>query len=156
MTNIKKQDLETLNKIKKIQNLQNRLTKTGCPIITNQLKENHYFGHKVYCRELNIPAGTVLTGKIHRDSTINVLLKGKISVSDGENSKTLEAPEIIVSPALTKRVGKTHTDTIWLTFHYVESENLEQIENDVIVDENDLSKLETEINERLQINNKGK
>ena len=36
----------------------------------------HRFSRGVYARELFIPAGTVLTGRIHKYSQINILLRG--------------------------------------------------------------------------------
>ena len=40
----------------------------------------HHFAEGTYTRELHIPAGTTLVGKIHLHSTINILAKGRIAV----------------------------------------------------------------------------
>ena len=41
-----------------------------------ELPTKHYFAHGTYTRELFLPKGTVLTGKIHRHSCINIIAKG--------------------------------------------------------------------------------
>ena len=81
------------------------------------LKVNHYFSHGVYARELFIPANTILTGEIHKFTNLNILIKGKIKVSIGDEIEIIEAPFIIVSPAGTKRIAHTITDCIWMTIH---------------------------------------
>jgi len=45
-----------------------------------ELKVVHYFSPGVYARELHIPAGTMLTGKIHKYEQLNILIKGDMSV----------------------------------------------------------------------------
>jgi len=56
----------------------------------------HHFANKgtphgTYARELFIPKGTVLTGKIHKFEQINIMSKGDISVLT-EDGRLLEAP----------------------------------------------------------------
>lgn len=75
----------------------------------------HHFSHGVYARELFIPKGTVLTGRIHKRSQINILAKGEISVLTEHGIERLKAPATIVSPPGTKRAGYAHEDTIWIT-----------------------------------------
>lgn len=77
----------------------------------------HYFAEGLYARELTIPAGTILTGKVHRAEHINVLSKGCITVWTEDGMKTLCAPATIVSRPGTKRIGLAHTETVWTTFH---------------------------------------
>lgn len=75
----------------------------------------HYFSRGVYARELFIPAGTVLTGRIHKHSQINILLYGEISVLTESGIVRLKAPCVFESPAGAKRAGYAHSDTAWLT-----------------------------------------
>lgn len=77
----------------------------------------HHFGPGTYVRELRIPAGVTLTGKIHSASHLNILAQGTITVWTEEGMKTLQAPQIITSQAAIKRVGHAHTDTTWITVH---------------------------------------
>jgi hypothetical protein len=82
----------------------------------------------VYAREITIPAGTLLTGKIHKYEQINILSKGDISVLTEEGIVRVQAPCTIVSPAGTKRIAYAHTECVWTTIHGTELTDLEAIE----------------------------
>lgn len=98
-----------------------------------ELETNHYFAHGTYTREMLIPAGTVLTGKIHRHSCINIVAKGKICVVTDEGDKEIEAPHVFVSGAGVKKAGYALEDTIWLNVHPWDGEqDLAKIEAAVI------------------------
>lgn len=76
----------------------------------------HYFADGVYARKLTLPADTIIVGRIHLQSQINFLMKGTIAVSTEDGSvKVLTAPQIIVTPPGTKRVGYAQTETEWVT-----------------------------------------
>jgi len=47
-----------------------------------------------YIRELRIPAGTLLTGKIHTEPHICLLSQGELSVMNDFDTKYLTAPDI--------------------------------------------------------------
>ncbi|MDQ7996058.1 MAG: hypothetical protein AAGC76_09405 [Luteibacter sp.] len=97
---------------------------------------SHYFADGVYGRALLIPAGTALTGKMHRQRHLNFLMQGTIRVwTEQGGMKELEAPQIIVSDPGTKRVGYALTDTIWVTVHATEKTDLAEIEAEVIIPE---------------------
>lgn len=76
-----------------------------------------YFCSGVYMRQIFLPAGTLLTGKIHRLPCLNVLLQGEIEVVTESGYKLLVAPVVFESPAGTKRAARVISDTIWLTVH---------------------------------------
>ena len=77
----------------------------------------HHFADGIYARELFIPAGTLLTGKIHKTQHINIISKGKITVwSAFEGVKIVEAPCTFVAEPGTRRVGYAHEDTICLLY----------------------------------------
>lgn len=92
----------------------------------------HHFAHGVYAREIFIPKGTVLTGKIHKYSQFNIMPKGDLSVLTETGIERVKAPFSIVSPAGTKRIAYAHEDTIWITVHGTEETDLEKIENHFI------------------------
>lgn len=98
----------------------------------------HHFAHGVYGREMFIPAGTVLSGKIHRFSTLNVLVQGEITVTTPDGVKRLKAPAIFTSDPNCKKVGYAHTDTIWLNVHPTKITDVASIEQKFIVPEHDL------------------
>jgi quercetin dioxygenase-like cupin family protein len=92
----------------------------------------NFFAGGVYARQVTIPAGTVLVGKIHKHEHINVLLSGEIHVATEEGLVVLKAPHTFISPAGVKRGGYTITDTVWLTFHGTTSTDLSEIESTFI------------------------
>lgn len=95
-------------KLKRLDALLAQLPQTHMPV-------THRFSRGVYARELFIPAGTVLTGRIHKYSQINILLRGDISVLTEDGIKRIQAPFVIESPPGTKRAGFAHEDTVWMT-----------------------------------------
>jgi hypothetical protein len=100
------------------------------------IRVEHYFAHGVYGRALFISAGTALTGKIHRESTLNILLKGCIRVTGEDGAvREMEAPAVFVSPPNCKKVGFAITDTIWINVHPTKLTDLAAIEAKFIVPE---------------------
>src|SRR5258708_40125315 len=77
------------------------------------LLTEHFFSPGIYTRVLHIPKGCLLTGKIHKEPILNIMIKGEISVLLGEEIKRIVAPFICVSPAGSKKIGYAHEDTIW-------------------------------------------
>lgn len=107
------------------------------------IETTHHFADGLYGREILIPAGTVLTGKIHRGEHLNFLMKGDITVWTDDGMKRLKAPAIIKSSPGTKRVGYAHEDTIWVTVHASRETDLEKLEAELIVPEDRRIKEET-------------
>lgn len=82
----------------------------------------HHFASGVYCREMRLPAGYVIVGKIHKTENMSILLQGQIRVITETGTVELHAPRIMVSAPGTKRVGYAITDAIWLSLHAVGDE----------------------------------
>lgn len=93
-----------------------------------ELPVKHHFSQGVYARELFIPKGTVLTGKIHKFQQLNIMSQGELSVLTEDGVKRVKAPFTIVSPPGTKRVAYAHEDTIWTTIHGTELTDVDEIE----------------------------
>jgi hypothetical protein len=100
-----------------------------------EIAPTHHFADGLYAREILIPAGCMLTGKIHRGEHLNFLMQGDITVWTEEGMKRLQAPAVIVSKPGTKRVGYAHEDTIWVTVHATHETSLEALESELIVPE---------------------
>ena len=110
--------------IKTIAEEYKKLPQVECPV-------KHHFADGQYIRETTMQAGTFAIGKKHRFSTVNIILKGKLSVYNGENSPILhiEAPAIWTSEAGVQKMAYFHEDTIWLNAHPADSTDLEEIES---------------------------
>lgn len=81
------------------------------------LPTKHHLAGGLYARELRIPAGSLLTGRVHRMEHINIVSKGRITAWTEDGMRTVSAGEHLVSRPGTKRVGLTHEDTVWTTIH---------------------------------------
>ena len=102
----------------------------------------HYFSPIVeeyecgtYARELFMPAGTVIVGKIHRHSHINFLSRGKVQVLTEAGLETLEAPCTFVSTMGLKRAVYIVEDAVWTTIHltkHIGEDKLDKIEDEII------------------------
>lgn len=92
----------------------------------------HTFVDGIYVREIFIPKGMLVVGKIHRHAHPNFLIKGDVSVLTEEGPRRMQGPCWMISPAGTKRVVYTHEDTVWTTVHATKETNLERIEEDII------------------------
>tara|TARA_R110002124_G_C8600740_1_gene484297 strand:+ start:106 stop:561 length:456 start_codon:yes stop_codon:yes gene_type:complete len=98
----------------------------------------HSFAPGIYAREMSIPEGTLLIGKIHKHRHHNFLMQGSIIVlTEDEGVKLLQAPLMIVSEPGTQRVGYAVTDTIWTTVHENKdnTEDLGIIEKRTVIDD---------------------
>ena len=94
----------------------------------------HHFAPGMYAREMWMPAGCLITGKIHLTEHLNMLSQGKVSVSNNGESVTLEAPHTCVSPVGTKRAIYAHEDSTWTTIHATELSDVDEIEKETIAD----------------------
>ena len=92
----------------------------------------HHFANGIYAREITIPAGTLLTGKVHKTEHLNIVSKGVITVWTEQGMKTVSAPFTMVSQPGTKRVGYAHEETVWTTIHATTERDLEKLEAELI------------------------
>lgn len=113
--------------------LQARIEKMPGHLTAKDFVTRHHFAPGQYAREIELPAGKVVVGKIHRHAHVNVLSKGKVKVfTEGEGSKTYEAPLTFISQPGTKRVVYAVTDAIWTTVHVTDKTDLADIEAEII------------------------
>lgn len=92
----------------------------------------HHFAPGVYVRELFIPAGMVLTGKIHKHELMNILVSGTIRVTTDDGVTELTGPKIYNSSPGMKKAAYAITDVIWLNVHPTEETDLVKIEDQFI------------------------
>jgi len=99
-----------------------------------QIEPVHYFAKGLYAREITIPKGTLLTGKIHLQEHLNIISKGDISVLTDDGIRRLVAPVTIISKPGIKRVGYAHEETVWTTIHACDVTDVDKIEEALVVD----------------------
>jgi hypothetical protein len=97
----------------------------------------HSFSDGIYVREIFLPAGTMLTGKIHKHAHPNFLMSGKVEViTEGGGYETLQGPVAMMSKAGTKRAVNVLEDAVWITVHHnpTNTQDLKELEKIVIAD----------------------
>lgn len=117
-------DLETLSSRDKVNLLEAEMIRHE----QIDISVKHYFSPGVYAREITIPAGTLLTGRIHKYEQLNILSGGEISVLTQDGVMRVSAPFTIVSPPGTKRIAYAHTDCTWTTILHTEETDPDKIE----------------------------
>ncbi len=118
-----------------IKNGQVESTLEDCVLTHHFAPIDEVYGCCTYARQMFIPKGTLIIGKIHRHQHLNFILKGKVSVATEFGKKYMEAPCTFISEVGLKRAVYAEEDTIWTTVHltkYHGEENLDKIENEVI------------------------
>ena len=94
----------------------------------------HAFLDGAYFRQITIPAGIALTGKIHSQSTINMLTKGKFAIVTEFDEQIIEAPYMYISKPGTKKACYTITECIFINCHTTWKTDLKEIEAEVTDD----------------------
>lgn len=119
-----------------VANLVQAIRDEGIGIPSDSFTVNHYFAPMQYAREMVIPAGVVVVGKIHRHAHVSVLSAGACTVfTAGEGIAELTAPCTFVSPEGAQRVIVAHTDVVWTTVHVTNKTDLAEIEREVIMED---------------------
>jgi quercetin dioxygenase-like cupin family protein len=97
-----------------------------------ELPIEHYQIKGVYARSMFIPAGTLLTGKIHNFESIAILAKGTIRITNGTESYVISEGHIMVDQPGVKRLGYAETDVIFITVHRTDNTEIEAIEDELV------------------------
>ena len=97
----------------------------------------HYFSPGVYVRQMDIVAGTIVVGKIHKHDHMVVLTKGSVKISTEFTSEVITAPRVWTCPAGSKRAIYAIEDAQWLNIHENPSntKDLDEIEGNVIAED---------------------
>jgi hypothetical protein len=97
------------------------------------LPVTHRFTDGMYIREIQIPAGTMLTSMVHKTQHPFVISQGSVKVtSDNEGSVIYEAPFTGITEPNTRRALHALTDVIWTTFHVTNETDVAKICNEIL------------------------
>ena len=81
----------------------------------------HMFTDGMYIREIFMPAGSLITSKVHKTEHPYIVSYGKVAVSiDGNDWIEITAPYTNITKPGTRRVLYILEDCIWTTFHRVD------------------------------------
>jgi hypothetical protein len=92
----------------------------------------HHFSKSVYAREMTVPKGVMLVGKIHKHQNLNILSKGSVTVLSIDGLVKVSAPFTFVGSPGAKRLIYAHEDTVWTTIHGTDEKDIEKIEEQFI------------------------
>lgn len=142
ITPVEDKELQTPSVIDDIENaIAGTLQIVELPLKNVFTKEN---GKYLYGRSIFIPRGTVLSSRIHLHQHQFIISKGLISVYDettGEK-KLLAAPFHGITEPGTRRALHALQDTIWTTFHITDSNDPDEIVEEVSRDSPNRKQLE--------------
>lgn len=104
----------------------------SCPV-------EHFWADGSYGRQITMPEGTLVVGKVHRHSHVNVISKGHCLVyTEQDGVKELVAPCTFVSHPYTKRVVYNIEETVWTTVHVTNATTEQEVEAEVIASDGEL------------------
>ncbi|MBM6427850.1 hypothetical protein JQC70_22100 [Burkholderia contaminans] len=97
-----------------------KLPQAACPVW-------HHFAPGLYARQMFIPAGTVLTGAVHKTEHL-CIVSGDIDVTTDDGVRRITAQQLVIKSAPgAKRAGFTHADTFWTTVHATDETDLDML-----------------------------
>ena len=96
------------------------------------IETRHYHVAGLYAREIFIPAGAVLTGKVHKAEHLNIVSQGELIVWTEAGMKQIAAPFVLPSYPGAKRVGLALKDTTWVSIHATDKIDLAELEQELV------------------------
>lgn len=96
-----------------------------------KIKTTHRFIKGVYCREVFVPAGTILIGKINKSENMSIMSAGDVLVATEYGVKRIKAPFTAVSKPGIKRVGYVAEDMVWTSVIRTDETDVEKL-NDIL------------------------
>lgn len=127
-----KQIGEGLNKIFAMQDIIGQAPAVPMPV------QNHFAPH-VYMREIFMPAGTLIVGKMHRTEHFNIITQGVVRLINADDTiSEVRAGDVFISKPGVKKVLYIVEDTRWLTVHPTDTVDDKELEAELIVPEEDL------------------
>ncbi len=97
-----------------------------CPV-------KHHFSPGLYMREIFMPAGTIVIGKVHKTEHFNIIMQGSCYiVHDDGSHEVISAPSVFVSQAGVQKVLVITEDMTWMTTHVTDETDIQKIEDMII------------------------
>lgn len=85
------------------------LLQVDCPV-------RHYFAPGLYAREISIPAGTVVTGAVHKTENLIVVSLGRLRIVTNDGTREVAAGETLTCQAGMKNAVYALEDSRWTNF----------------------------------------
>lgn len=104
-----------------------------------EIPVTHTICDGMYARAAFIKAGTTMSGYIHLQDNLQIMVSGDVTVITEDDEKRLIGFNIMAGNAGIKRAGHAHSDTIWVTILRTNLTDIAEIERTLVT--NDYSKL---------------
>ncbi len=95
------------------------------------IKTTHLFNGGMYVRTFYPMANSLIIGKIHKFAGFNILLKGSVTIFDGGNVQTFNAPHTWEAPANAQKIGLFHEDSEFTSVTTCFADNVEEAEKEL-------------------------
>lgn len=118
----------TREAILRLEEHMRRFEQIDCPL-------THTFAPGSYARGIQLPADTLVVGKIHLHAHLNIVSRGLVTVVTEFGLMQIDArekPVAFTSQPGTKRALYVHEETWWTTIHLTQSTDLAEIERELI------------------------
>ena len=92
----------------------------------------HYFHGGMYCREVFREAGILIVGAVHKKEHFYLIVSGTVAITNDDGVQEVTGPYLFSSKPGTKRAVYAMTDALCMTFHRVESSNVEDAEAELV------------------------
>lgn len=92
----------------------------------------HTFYGGMYCREVFREAGILIVGKVHKKEHFYLVAGGTVAITTDDGVQVITGPHLLCSKPGTKRAVYAETDALCMTFHRVESNNVEDAEAELV------------------------
>ena len=93
-----------------------------------EFEVKHSFAPGLYIREMFIPKGSVIVGRVHREECVNICPMGDIDIVSEAGDMRVVAPFTAVSAPGTQKLGFAHEDTIWVNVFRTDETDIERLE----------------------------
>ena len=93
--------------------------------------------NKIYTRTIQLPAGTVAVGEIHKQAHTNILSQGSVLVATEDGTQIIKAPHVWHGQPGVKRVSFVLEDVVWTTIHATDNTESEDIRREFVAESYD-------------------
>ena len=102
-----------------------------------ELDTKHRFHGGMYLREVFRPADCLIVGKVHKKEHFYIVLSGTVVITTDDGVLEVTGPYIFESAPGTKRAVYAKTDAVCITIHRVDTNSVEDAEQELVEDDPD-------------------
>jgi quercetin dioxygenase-like cupin family protein len=96
-------------------------------------KTTHFFAGGMYCRRMEIPAGSLIVSKVHKTEHHFIGCSGELVIAGQGETFTLKPGDVIVSPIGTRRAVFAQTDVVCITVHKTDLVSTDGLEESLMM-----------------------